>query len=135
MMAKGMREALLNMGLAEKDIRNLARQATHAIASTMTKRAKRNAPRDTGRLVRATKPKRRRAWPDLFRSGTYVEMGQSREDTKGAYYWRFVEQGTKYQGAQEFIGKALKETASEAISIFNREVMDRGIKLMKKRAK
>ena len=132
---EGLREALLNMGMAEKDIRNLSRQATHAVSRMATKRAKRNAPRATGRLIKAMKPKRRRAWPDLFRSDTYVYRGESRGDAKGAYYWHFVEKGTKHQPAQQYIEKAYRETEPETIGIFRREVMARAIKKMASRSK
>ena len=142
----GLREVLLNLGASEKDIANYSRAATHKIASTAVKRAKRLAPKDTGRLRKAIKAKRRKARVDLFRSDIWAYLGESRGDKKGAYYWAPVESGSKQRTTKKgahrgsmsghgYIERALKQTGPDAIKIFRSEVVGRAIKSMNKRAK
>jgi len=130
----GVEELVKNFDLMGRDAANLARGATHKVATVVTKRAKRNAPKSSSRLRKAIKTKRRREWKGMFRSDTIVLRGDSRADPKGAFYWHFVEFGTLHQAAQPFIGPAIKETEAEAFTIYENEVVRRTIKLAEKRA-
>lgn len=134
-LVEGLQEALNNMGMSKRDVRNMSRSGTHAIAAKAVRRAKKYAAKHTGRLRKAIKAKRRRAWPDLYRSDVTVYKGETRKDPKGAYYWHFVEHGTVKQDAQPYIGPAIKETDPEAIKIFKEKVVALAIKRMERRAK
>lgn len=131
----GVKELVGNFDLMGRDARNFARAATHKVAVTVTKRSKRNAPRDRGRLKKAIRTKRRRERRGMFRSDTIILRGDSRTDPKGAFYWHFLEFGTMRQKAQPFIGPALKETEPEAFKIYEAEIVKKSIKAAEKRAK
>lgn len=64
---------------------------------------------DTGRLARAIVSQRERDPGNLTESFVIrVKNGNSREDQKGAYYWRFLEFGTVKQAAQPFLRPAFE---------------------------
>ncbi len=131
----GVAELVGNFELMGKDSSNFARAATHKVATIVTKRAKRNAPRGRGRLKKAIKTKRRRERRGMFRSDTIILRGDSRSDPKGAFYWPWIEYGTLKQRAQPFVGPALKETEPEAFKIYESEIVKKSIKAGEKRSK
>lgn len=73
----------------KKHARNLLRATVHGVASEIGKLAKVNARqyKDTGKLLRSIKWRRKNSPPEAPVSVVYVEPQ--------AYYWRFVEYGTK----------------------------------------
>jgi HK97 gp10 family phage protein len=78
--------------LAPKHAANISKAFIHGLASETAKEAKKNAPKDTGRLRKAIKAKRRRGKPGQPVSDVIVESGKdSRND---GFYWRFIEFGT-----------------------------------------
>ena len=131
----GLDPLLKNFKLTQRDMRTLARTSTHTVARMVTKRAKRLAPRDEGTMRKAIKTKRRRERSGMFRSDTIVNVGASRKDPKGAFYWHMVEYGTLHQNAQPFIGPALKQIEPEADRIFREDIVKRAIKRAEKRRK
>ncbi len=131
----GLKPLLKNFKLTQRDMRTLGRTATHTVARMVTKRAKQLAPKDEGRLRKALKTKRRKEKSGMFRSDTIVNVGASRKDQAGAWYWHFLEYGTKAQGAQPYIGPALKQIEPEAMRIFREDIVKRAIKRAEKRKK
>lgn len=85
--------------IAPKHANNLMRSTIHGIASTIAKDAKENAPKATGALKINLKAQRKKSPPDKPVSEVKI---------KTAFYWRFVEYGTK-SGVKEhgFIRKAV----------------------------
>ncbi len=81
----GLKPLLKNFKLTQRDMRTLARTSTHTVARMVTKRAKKLAPKDTRRLRKAIKTKRRKERSGMFRSDTIVNVGASREDESGAW--------------------------------------------------
>lgn len=75
--------------IAPRHAKNLLRSTVHAVASEVGKQAKINAKqyKDTGLLLRSIKWKRKKSPAHAPQSVVYVN--------KEAYYWRFVEYGTK----------------------------------------
>ena len=73
--------------------RNLMRATIHGVAGEITKQAKKNAPKDSGKLKKAIKTKRRKSPPTKPVSEVRVEHGGDAKHD--AFYWRFVEYGTR----------------------------------------
>jgi len=78
--------------LAPRHAANLSRAMVHGMASETTKEAKKRVPKDTGRLRKAIKAKRRRGKPGQPVSDVIVESGKNAKND--GFYWRFVEFGT-----------------------------------------
>ena len=131
----GLKKLLKNFGLTQRDMRTLARTSTHTVARMVTKRAKKLAPKDQGRLRKALKTKRRKERNGMFKSDTIVNVGASREDTSGAFYWHFLEYGTKAQGAQPYIAPALEQIRPDAMRIFRNDIVKRALKRAERRRK
>lgn len=128
-------EMTKNMGLAVRDVRNLAAQATRYVAKRAVDRIKKAAPKDTGTMAKAFKPASRKKWTNTFRADITVNMGSSKEDPAGAWYWHFPDKGTKMQARQNFFDPAIRATDKEAKGVFEEQVMKRAIRMMKRRAK
>lgn len=132
---QGVRGLHKNFKLAEKDIVNLTRTAVHRIAITVAQRAKKNVPKDTKRLVKAIKTKRRKVRNAVFRSDVRINYGKDSKDPRGAYYWFLIEYGSTRHPPQPFVAPALRATEPEAKQIFVEAVLKQAIKLMKRRNK
>jgi HK97 gp10 family phage protein len=94
--------------------RNLMRAAIHGVASIVAKEAKSNAPKDSGRLRKAIKAKRRKSPPTRPFSDVMVEHGN--DAAHDAFYWRFIEYGTEGatgQAARPFIKPAAEKASAE----------------------
>lgn len=90
--------------IAPRHARNLMRATIHGVASTIAKDAKANAPEDTGALKKSIKAKRKKSPPDAPVSEVFVEHGgKAKYD---AFYWRFVEYGTRSKAEHPFIRPA-----------------------------
>jgi HK97 gp10 family phage protein len=112
--------------IAPNHARNLMRSTVYAMASTVAKEAKTNAPTLTFDLKKAIKPKRKKSHPDKPISEVIVEHD--------AFYWRFVEYGTGGENAQQarpFIAPAVETLRQNFNSTMVREF---GKKLEKKLA-
>jgi len=87
--------------IAPKHAANIARSTVHAIASDIAKEAKSSAVTgDTKNLKKSIKAKRRKSPSYRPRSDVVVTHGSSAKND--AWYWHFVEFGTKKQPAQPF---------------------------------
>jgi len=91
--------------LLPKHATNIMRATVHGIASEVAKDARKRAPKDTGALRKAIKPKRRRMEKGNPRSDVIVTQG--RDAKHDAYYWRWVEHGTVDQPERPFIRPAV----------------------------
>jgi HK97 gp10 family phage protein len=79
--------------IAPRHARNLMRATIHGVASNIAKDSKINAPIDSGNLRKAIKAKRKKSPPDAPVSEVYIEHGRNAK--YDAFYWRFVEYGTR----------------------------------------
>jgi len=88
-------EALQNTfnNVAPRVARNLMRATVQQIASNIAKDAKINAPVLSGNLKKAIKAKRKKSEPNTPTSVVYIEQGK--DSKNDAFYWRFVEFGTR----------------------------------------
>lgn len=119
--------------IAPRQARNLARSTTQAVASEIAKRMKRAAPKDEGDLRKAIKAKRRRMRGDTAISDVRVEHGaRAKHD---AWYWWFVEAGTRRQAAQEYIRPTVRKIEKEIPAIYTKEFHKRLEKQLEKNAK
>lgn len=88
-------EALMNTfnEVAPRVARNLMRSTVLQIATNIAKDAKINAPVLSGNLKKAIKAKRKKSEPNTPTSVVYIEQGK--DSKNDAFYWRFVEFGTR----------------------------------------
>lgn len=113
--------------LGERHTRNLMRAAVQGVATRIVKKARTRAPKNTRTLSRAIKARRSRSHPKHPQSVVYVEHGGNAKND--AFYWRFVEFGTRTGvRAQRFIGRSKDEVKSDFKNILRQEF---GIKLEK----
>jgi len=93
--------------------RNLMRAAIHGVAAEIAKDAKSEAPRDSGKLRKAIKAKRKKSPPTAPTSEVRVEHGNDAKHD--AFYWRFIEYGTEGktgQAARPFIKPAAEKASA-----------------------
>lgn len=100
-------QALLNER-APRAARNLMRATVQAVAQNIAKDAKANAPKASGNLRKAIKAKRKKSPPNMPTS--QVIVGEGKGEKPDAFYWKFVEYGTRFATAKPFITPA-KERA------------------------
>lgn len=91
-------------GIAPNHSRNLMRATIHGMAQECAKIAKAHAPKDKGTLKRAIIAKRKRGKPNYPISEVIVRQGGLPKFN--AFYWRFVEFGTKGRSEHPFIRPA-----------------------------
>lgn len=94
--------------------RNLIRTTMHGIAGEVAKQAKENAPEKEKILKKAIKVKRKKSHPDKPVSDVVVTRG--RDAKYDAFYWRFVEYGSRGKtghSAKSFFRKAAKSVQSD----------------------
>lgn len=112
--------------IAPKHARNLMRATIHGVASQIAKDASSNAPVYQGILKKSIAAKRKKSPPDAPVSDVYVTHGNNAKHD--AFYWRFVEYGTKNSPEQPFIRPA----ADRARADFDKVIADQfGQKLEK----
>ena len=105
--------------LLPKHATNIMRATVHGIASEVTKDARKRAPKDTGALRKAIKPKRRRMEKGNPRSDVIITQG--RDAKHDAYYWRFIEHGTVDQPERPFIRPAVDAARANLDEIITRQ--------------
>ena len=99
---KGVQKGLARLpeNVAKKIVRRVNRQSAAILRDAL----RRNAPRGaTGRLSKNVTVISRRQKPTYSASAVGYKKEGDRNSSKNAYYWRFVEFGTKYMRAQPFI--------------------------------
>src|ERR1035437_3236882 len=72
--------------------KKIVRQGLVQAIRPMRDAAKAESPEETGRLIKAIKIKRLKPHNDIA-YGLFIAAGKTRDDEKGAWYGRFVEQG------------------------------------------
>lgn len=98
---------------------NLMRATIHAVAGEIRDEAKKDAPKDSGTLKKAIKAKRRRGLPGKPVSEVRIEHGNdARHD---AFYWRFLEYGTRKHSADPFIAPSIEKVRADMVNILKRE--------------
>lgn len=132
---EGLKEFVGALGFSDRVVHTLAQQGVLYVSAQARKKARQLAPKGAGRLRRAIKNKGRRKWPTLLRADILIYKGATRDDPKGAYYWHFVERGTKHQPKQEFIYQALKKTEPEMLKYFQQKVMNAALRRAQSKVK
>ncbi len=129
--AKELRKTLTD--LMPKEARNISRRAVVAVAKQVRDTARDNAPEAGGTLRKAIRSARTKARGDQANAAVHVTTGnEARHD---AFYWFFVEFGTKNMSARPFIQPTLQEWRPKAPIAFGDEWWNQFEREMKKRAK
>ena len=116
---KELREALVRKIPVEMQGKVLQKALADG-TKVVVKAARPLAPKLTGRLKKAIYATRDRknSKPTYEARVVTVRRGKKRDDPRGAFYWWFVEAGTKFQAAQPFLRPGFetsKRAALEAI--------------------
>lgn len=93
---------------------------------------------DTGRLQGAIFASRDKNPGSAGLTESYavgVKSGKSRQDPKGAYYWRFIEFGTVKQAAQPFLRPAFEQGKQGFVEEFTGDLREAIARAVKKGAK
>lgn len=120
---------------------NLMRAVTLGVAQEVAKRARERSPKDGGTLRRAIKAKRGNPRSNKGKpyADVIVEHGKSAKDD--AFYWRFLEYGTKptgnHPGIQEtrFMSRAIESVRPEIPGILDEQFRKKFQALLKRQAK
>lgn len=101
--------------IAPRHANNLSRATVHGVAGRIAKEAKQSVPVRSGNLKKSIKAKRRKSPPGKPISEVVGE---------GAFYWRFVEYGTRHargQKEQPFVRPAIDHYRANWRAIFTEE--------------
>ncbi|WP_414440459.1 HK97-gp10 family putative phage morphogenesis protein [Burkholderia sp. 22PA0099] len=110
--------------LAKSQTRAVLRKATVAGAKVLAAGARKRAPKETGKLrknIKAAALKQKDA-PGLAVAGVRVSTKGGADSPTNAFYWRFVELGTRYSRAEPFIRPAFDQGIGEAESAVRTEI-------------
>jgi len=125
----GLDEVIKNMEAIKDELKGDPLRASLRKALTpIVNEAKANAPVDTGRLRDAikTRPLPPDDIPAGFSDGQELFVVSSRKKDKdapdNAWYWHFVEFGTKNQKRKPFLAPAFDGKRKEAIDVFVQEM-------------
>ena len=122
--------------LAPREARNLMRATIHGVASEIAKDARRSAPRGASKnLSKAVKAKRKKSHPDRPVSEVRVEHGRGAKHD--AWYWWFVERGTKNVNypRQEYLGPSIEAAKKDMDSRIRSQVGKKLEQLLARKAK
>jgi HK97 gp10 family phage protein len=130
-----------NLRFVQRQLRDFAprvaaaimRRTTHRIAAQIRDEIKRAAPKDTGTLKKAVKAVRRRGSRDAVESVVIITRGKAA--TNDAFYWRFVEYGTKKVPPRPFVAPVYKRFRSTYKRVMKEELKKQIAKEMAKQAK
>lgn len=99
------------------EAQKLNRATIHAVASSIAKSARRMAPIDTGRLRKAIGAHRLKLTdPKKPMSDVYVTRGKKARHN--AWYWKYLEHGTRTRAATPFIQPAVSEARTNYKEIY-----------------
>jgi HK97 gp10 family phage protein len=121
--------------LAPREANNLMRATVHGVAQQVARQASDRVPVESGTLKKAIKAKRGRPrTPEKPFSDVIIEHGKSAKND--AFYWRFVEYGTR-TGIPEhgFMRKAVESIRQEIPSIMREQFGKKYEALLKRKAK
>lgn len=120
-------------GFLPRESKAILRRATAKIAATVRNDIRRQAPRKSGTLRKAIKSRRRRGSRNTIEAAVFITHG--RDAKHDAFYWRFLEHGTKDHSATPFIGPAFEPVRADYQGIFKAQVGRQIEKQLEKRAK
>jgi HK97 gp10 family phage protein len=122
--------------LAPREAFNLMRGVTHGVAQQVAKRAQARVPVDSGTLKKAIKAKRGNPRDNGGKPFSDVVVEHGKSATHDAFYWRFLEYGTR-TGIPEskFIGNAIESVRSEIPQIMREQFGKKYEALMARKAK
>lgn len=103
--------------IAPRHARNLLRATVHGVASQIAKDAKQGAPRDTGNLKKSIRAERKKSPPDRPVADVVIRS----RGPKSAFYWKFIELGTKNRGERPFIRPAYDRARADINNIFREQ--------------
>lgn len=125
------REMLRDVGIREG--RNIMRATIRAVAAKISKSAKGKAPADTGTMKDSIKLRPRKSHPD---NPVFEVWAGSKNGAKfDAFYWRFVEYGTKSMAERPFFRPAVDEIRGELPQILRDEFGKKWEKALAKKRK
>ncbi|CDH00365.1 HK97-gp10 family putative phage morphogenesis protein [Xenorhabdus bovienii] len=121
----GLREIARDLELLSKaENTKVLRQATYAGATVLRDEARQKAPKRTGKLARNIVASNQKIRKGEASAGVYVRGANAKgtnsdksmkaSDSRNAYYWRFLENGTSKMAAQPFIRPAFDRKSDEA---------------------
>lgn len=116
--------------------RNGLRAAVSAGAEVVRKDVKARAPVDEGTLRRAVYKKQIREESNNTKQTFYVGVRSGKKYQKknqDAFYWRYLEFGTKYINARPFIRPAFESKKNEAVERMKEKLAERIKKLAEQR--
>ena len=123
---EGARELSRDLDLAPKVALQATRAATHKVAVEHKKEAVKLAPKDTGTLQKSMKAKRSRVRKGEAASNLVIIRGTSRRSKDGAWYFHFVEKGTRSGNIKKpgvgYIRTSWRRVDSKAPEIYNQGV-------------
>ena len=102
--------------VAPRESRRILRRALGKMASDMRREIKASAPVDTGTLRRAIRSKLDRGSRESVEASVRITTGRKARDD--AWYWRFVEYGTKKRPARHLIRQAIERARSNLAEAF-----------------
>lgn len=119
--------------LPERIAKNALRAAVNAGASEVRKEVRLRAPVDTGRLRRAVYQKQigeasslyRQVYVVGVRSGARRGKDGTKNRSQDAFYWRFLEFGTRYIAARPFLRPAFEAQKRAAIDAMAKKLRER----------
>ena len=102
--------------LAPREANNLMRRATYDMAKDLREDVRAGAPEKTGTLKKAITASRKRGTPGSIEAAVEITKGKSARND--AWYWHFVEFGTRLRAAKPFIIPAAERMRSRLKEIF-----------------
>lgn len=120
-------------GMAQNEARNLLRATVHGVASDIAKDARKGAPKDSGRLRKAIKAKRRKSHPDNPISEVRVEHGKGSKND--AFYWHIAEFGSVNQSEQPYLRPAIERASADLPQRMRDQFWKRYEKLLERKAR
>ena len=133
----GIQEHMEAFKIGPKHALRISHAANHYVAGIAAKRMRQYVPVDTKLLRKSIKTKKLRQRKDSTASSIYINLGSSREAKDGAYYWRFVDKGTRLNNwpvGVDFTERARREAQRDAPRIYREKVVMATNRLIIKRA-
>ncbi len=107
-MLHGLGEALRSLeALAPRMQKNALRGMVAKMAADVRDDARARVQKNTGNLRSNIVSKRRRGKRHVSRADVIVREEGTRYNKKNAFYWRFIEYGTRFKSARPFLRPAL----------------------------
>jgi len=118
--------------VAPKEANNIMRATIRAITVSINKDAKANAPVDSGAMKASLKVRSRKSKPD---NPIFEIWAGAKGATFDAYYWRFVEYGTKDTSPRPFVRPAVDAARAKMSSMLRDEFGKKWEKALAKKRK